>query len=198
MYILALAWYLFIALGFPKACFSSDRFTLCETWSDWIRDVKSKCSTKCGWLIISFTVSHVYQGFKVRLWTGKWTVLAWNWQRRGDNIIDSFQGMDSMKGSQIAKCYLSLKVYVGGVIGICVSFIEIAFPAEALSLFGVCMFFVHLEVLSSFSLTRDAFEVFLHLLRSPNLSLRWLLMVAAVRHSSGGDRSYITCLFCSM
>lgn len=107
--------------------------------------------------------------------------------KTGDNIIDSFQGMDSMKGSQITKCYLSLKVYVGGVIGICVSFIEIAFPAEALSLFGVCMFFVHLEVLSSFSLTRDAFEVFLHLLRSPNL--------AAVRHSSGGDRSYITWVF---
>lgn len=75
----------------------------------------------------------------------------------GGNIIDSFQGMDSMEGSQITKCYLSLKVYVGGVIGICVSFIEIAFPAEALSLFGVCMFFVHLVVLSSFSLTRDAF-----------------------------------------
>lgn len=108
--------------------------------------------------------------------------------KTGDNIIDSFQGMDSMKGSQIAKCYLSLKVYVGGVIGICVSFIEIAFPAEALSLFGVCMFFVHLEVLSSFSLTRDAFEVFLHLLRSPNL--------AAVRHSDrSGDRSYITWVF---
>lgn len=91
--------------------------------------------------------------------------------KTGDNIIDSFQGMDSMKESQITKCYLSLKVYVGGVIGICVSFIEIAFPAEALSLFGVCMFFVYLVVLSSFSLTRDVFDVFFHLPRSPNVSL---------------------------
>lgn len=115
--------------------------------------------------------------------------------KTGDNIIDSFQGMDSMKGSQITKCYLSLKVYVGGVIGICVSFIEIAFPAEALSLFGVCMFFVYLVVLSSFSLTRDVFDIFFHLQRSPNVSLSWLLMLAAVRHSWFWDRSYITWVF---